>query len=84
MFVQVTDPAAFGGLDAFARETGWLARACRENPPRPGVDAVRLPGERALMRMREAREHGVPLFPGIMDRLTKKARSLDITPPEPC
>lgn len=84
VFVQVTDPAAFGGLDAFARETGWLARACRDNPPRPGVDAVRLPGERALMRMREARAHGVPLFPGIMDRLTKKARSLDITPPEPC
>ncbi|MEZ5826217.1 MAG: Ldh family oxidoreductase [Geminicoccaceae bacterium] len=84
VLVQVVDPEAFGGLDAFTRETGWLARACRENPPRPGVEKVRLPGERALARVRDARANGVPLYPGIMDRLAKKAASLGISPPGPC
>jgi hypothetical protein len=25
VFVQLIDPAAFGGREAFVRETGWLA-----------------------------------------------------------
>ena len=59
--VQVFDPDAFGGREAFIRQTGWLARACRENPPRPGVDRVRLPGERAMARRAEALSQGVML-----------------------
>ena len=47
VFVEVWDPALFGGADAFARETGWLAQACRESAPRPGFDRVRLPGRAA-------------------------------------
>lgn len=68
-FVQVTDPAAFGGRQAFTRQTGWLARACRSSAPRPGVERVRLPGEQALARRREALAHGVVMYPGIMDAL---------------
>ena len=37
VFVQAIDPAAFGGLDAFARQAEWIAQACRDNPPRAGV-----------------------------------------------
>ena len=29
VFLQVLDPAAFGGRERFERETGWLAQACR-------------------------------------------------------
>ncbi len=53
VFVQAIDPAAFGGLDAFARQAEWIAQACRDNPPRAGVDAVRMPGERGLARRRD-------------------------------
>jgi LDH2 family malate/lactate/ureidoglycolate dehydrogenase len=81
--VQVMDPAAFGGLDAFTRETGWLADACRATPPRPGVERVRLPGESGLRRKREALEKGVALYPGIMAKLVELARQHDITPPTP-
>ena len=35
-FVQVLDPEAFGGRDAFIRQQAWIARACREATPRPG------------------------------------------------
>lgn len=81
VFVQVMDPEAFGGTDAYVRQTGWLADACRSTPPRPGVERVRLPGENALGRRAEARAKGVALYPGIMDALTKKAEALGVTVP---
>lgn len=81
--VQVWDPAAFGGNDAFLRQTGWLADACRANPPRPGVARVRLPGEAALARKRAALENGVPLYPTIMDSLIQIADRLNVSLPVP-
>ncbi|SEQ75171.1 L-lactate dehydrogenase [Faunimonas pinastri] len=81
--VQVYDPEAFGGRDAFLRQTGWLADACRANPPRPGIERVRLPGEAALRRKREALSDGVTLHPGIVDGLKPHADRLGVTLPSP-
>ena len=80
VFVQVIDPAAFGGGGRFRRQTGWLANACRATPPVPGVDAVRLPGERGLARKRRALAEGVALYPGIMDALAPYAAKFGVTP----
>lgn len=82
-FIQVLDPEAFGGLDAFARQTGWLAEAARDNKPRPGVERVRLPGERGLARKRAMLGGGVALYPGIMDSLSTWAQMLDVQKPAP-
>lgn len=82
VFVQVMDPAAFGGVDAYLRQTGWLAEACRTNPPRPGVERVRLPGDSAMSRRADALEHGVVLYPGIADALKDRAAKLDISVPD--
>lgn len=81
VFVQVLDPAAFGGADAFQRQTGWTAAACRAAAPAPGVDAVRLPGERGLARKRRALAEGVALYPGILAALAPYADKLRVTPP---
>jgi LDH2 family malate/lactate/ureidoglycolate dehydrogenase len=81
VFIQVLDPEAFGGLDAFRRETGWLASACRDTPPVPGVDAVRLPGERGLAHKRRALAEGVALYRGIMEALAPYATKFGVTPP---
>jgi LDH2 family malate/lactate/ureidoglycolate dehydrogenase len=83
VFVQVIDPAAFGGSDAFRRETGWLAHACRESPPVPGVDAVRVPGQRGLALKRRALAEGVALYAGIMAALEPHAQKRGVTPPRP-
>jgi L-lactate dehydrogenase len=80
--VQVFDPEAFGGLDAFLRQTGWLADACHENPPRPGVPRVRLPGENGLAHKRIALAGGIPLFPGVLELLLPHAERLGIEMPE--
>ena len=69
VWVQVIDPAMFAGREAFIRQTSWLAAACRANPPRPGVSAVRLPGEQGLARKRAALANGLALHPEIMDNL---------------
>ena len=81
VFVQVLDPAAFGGIDAFRRETGWLATACRNSPAVPGVTAVRLPGERGLSNKRRALVEGVMLYPGILDALAPWVAKFGIAPP---
>lgn len=83
VFVQVIDPAAFGGAEGFRRQTSWTAAACRAAPPVPGVDAVRLPGERGLLHKRRALAEGVRLYPGIMAGLEPHAGRLRVTPPRP-
>ncbi|MCP5149981.1 MAG: Ldh family oxidoreductase [Chromatiales bacterium] len=83
VFVQVMDPALFAGADAFARETGWMARACRASPTVPGVDAVRMPGDRALARRRRALAEGVALYPGIIEALRPFAERAGLAPPTP-
>ena len=81
VFVQVIDPALFGGADEFRRETGWLATACRNTPPVPGVDAVRLPGERGLANKRRALAEGVALYPGILEALAPFAKKYGVQEP---
>ncbi|MBI2186878.1 MAG: Ldh family oxidoreductase [Acidobacteria bacterium] len=82
-FVQLMDPAAFGGREGFRRQSGWLAHACRGSRPRPGVERVRLPGEQALARKREALARGVVMYPGIMDALKPFAERFGIEMPAP-
>ncbi len=81
VYVQVMDPGAFGDARDFIRQMGHMAQACRDNPPAPGVEAVRLPGQAALARKRRALAEGVELYPGIMDALLPFADTLDVPVP---
>jgi L-lactate dehydrogenase len=82
VFVQVLDPRAFGGGDAFVRQTQWLADACHEAKPRPGVERVRLPGERGLALWRAQSAMGVRLYPSILPALAPWADKLGVAPPQ--
>ena len=81
VFVQVIDPARFGGSDAFTRQTDWLVNACHEATPRPGDPRVRLPGERALALHRAQSVEGVALYPAIMPALTPWSEKYAVTTP---
>lgn len=83
VFVQVLDPAAFGGREAFTAETGWLAAACRGAEVPPDRPPVRMPGDGALARKRAALSEGVVLYPTIMPALTTWAEKFDVNPPPP-
>lgn len=78
VLLQVTDPAAFAGLDNFTRQTQWTADACRANPPRPGGPAVRLPGQAGLAKQQAAAVQGVPLIPAVTDNLRAAAAQLGV------
>ena len=82
VFLQVIDPAAFGGTQAFLRQTGWLAEQAAQNPARPGGAPVRLPGARALALRDEQRRVGVALYPGIIEALAPWGERFGVTPPE--
>jgi LDH2 family malate/lactate/ureidoglycolate dehydrogenase len=81
VFVQALDPRAFGGLDAFRRQMDWLVSACHGATPRPGVERVRLPGERGLKLMREQLARGVALHPSILPALEPWAAKLGVAMP---
>jgi LDH2 family malate/lactate/ureidoglycolate dehydrogenase len=81
VYLQVMDPEAFGGAADFIRQTGFIADACRRNPPAPGVQAVRVPGQQSLARKRQALREGVRLYPGIMEGLRPLATRLGVALP---
>ncbi|PWK66419.1 Ldh family oxidoreductase [Aminobacter sp. AP02] len=78
VYLQVIDPTAFAGDAAFVRQTGWLADACRKNPPRPGVERVRLPGESSIWRKQQALADGLALHEGVFDKLKTEAERLGV------
>ncbi|MCW6509250.1 Ldh family oxidoreductase [Lichenifustis flavocetrariae] len=80
VFVQVFDPALFGGLAAFTRQTEWVAEACRTNPPVDPARPVRLPGAAAMRGMRDAMANGLTPRPGLLEALEPWAAKLGITP----
>jgi len=83
VFLQVFEPACFGGTAAFSRQTAWLAEACRQTPPRAGVERVRLPGEAALQRRADQLHRGVELRPDILPALAPWAQKLGVPLPAP-
>ncbi len=81
VFIQIIDPEGFGGRDAFERETGWLAQACRNVPQLPDRPRVRLPGERGLASRTHQLMNGVALHPDIMPALQPWAEKLGVRLP---
>lgn len=81
--VSVWDPDAFGGSEAFLRQSGWLVAACLDSPPRDQTMPVHLPGQGALARKAQALAAGVSLYNGIFEALAAEAASYDISLPRP-
>jgi len=82
VFLQVLDPDAFGGSEAFLREVGALNAACRSNRPLPGMPAVRVPGDRAADNAARSQAEGVRLPDEVWTRVAASAAELDVALPE--
>lgn len=83
VFVQVMDPDAFGGREAFLRQVETLNTACRANRPIPGGAAVRVPGDRAHEAMHLSQTKGVRLPDEVWTRVSASAADLGVPLPEP-
>ena len=83
VFLQMIDPRAFAGLDAFTRQTGFVTEQCQASRPAREGRAVRLPGERGMQLAAKQREEGVALYPSIMPALEPWCRKLGVAAPQP-
>lgn len=74
--------AAFADVETFKSRIDAAIDAMRSSATLPGVDAVRVPGERshAIRARREA--EGVPVHAGLRSALAELGRSLGVSPPE--
>ncbi len=81
VFMQLFDPAQFGGADHFAREVVDLAKFVRGCPRAPGIEAITLPGDPERNMLQYRSEHGVPIDEGNWRQLVERGNSLGIAPP---
>ncbi|MDR2451997.1 MAG: Ldh family oxidoreductase [Candidatus Accumulibacter sp.] len=83
VFLQLVDPDAFAGRDAFLRQMDFLAGRCHANAPIDPANPVRLPGELAQRRMREAERLGIEVAPKVREALASAAAKYGVALPEP-
>ncbi|MBS1208655.1 MAG: Malate/L-lactate dehydrogenase [Proteobacteria bacterium] len=69
IFLQVLDPAAFAGREAFLRQMDYLTDRCHANAPIDPQHPVRMPGEMEQRRIQAANESGVELSPAAQEAL---------------
>ena len=82
-FFIAIKPGAFGPEDAFAAQaTAYLDRI-KSSKKAPGVDEIRIPGERAATERDTRRHAGVPVVKAGWDIIAKRAKALGVAMPKP-
>ncbi|PHP67682.1 lactate dehydrogenase [Zhengella mangrovi] len=83
VFLQVIDPAAFAGADAFVSQVETLNDACRASRPAQGFSGVRIPGDRAAASLAATARSGVRVPDEVWTRVSASAADLAIPLPAP-
>jgi LDH2 family malate/lactate/ureidoglycolate dehydrogenase len=78
--IVVIDPAAFGDLAQFKAAVDELVASLHASTRMPGVDRVRVPGERSEELRRAQRREGIAIAPGLLQTLDRVAGDLGIAP----
>lgn len=73
VFLQVLDPEFFGGRDDFLRQVDYTTERCHANAPIDPAKPVRMPGEMAQRRMKEAECSGIDLSSPVIAALTARS-----------
>ena len=81
VFLQIIDPRAFAGLDAFTRQTDTVTDRCRASKPAQAGKPVRTPGEGGLKLSEAQLRDGVALYPSIMPSLAPWAEKYGVAAP---
>jgi L-2-hydroxycarboxylate dehydrogenase (NAD+) len=77
-FILALDIARFLPLDAYKAEIDRHVRELKESKRLPGVDEIRMPGERRRQCRAERIRDGVPLAPPLVTQLDKLAGELGV------
>ena len=76
--MMAVDIAAFADVQAFRQDVDEVWEVMKSSPTLPGVDEIRLPGERSEMLYRERMAQGVPLSAPLRKALDELADRLGI------
>jgi L-2-hydroxycarboxylate dehydrogenase (NAD+) len=76
--IMAVDIAAFADVEAFKQDVDEVWEVMKSSPTLPGVDEIRLPGERSENLYRERMAGGVPLGPALRKALDELAGGLGI------
>jgi LDH2 family malate/lactate/ureidoglycolate dehydrogenase len=79
-FILALDIARFLPLEAYKAEVDRHVRELKQSKRLPGVDEIRMPGERRLACREDRLRNGVPLAPPLVTQLDKLAQQLGIAP----
>ena len=82
VFLQVMDPQAFAGRDAFAEQMDHLAERCRDNRPVDPAKPVRLPGDQAARGIAQAAEQGIRYSQASWSAISDSALRLGVQLPQ--
>jgi LDH2 family malate/lactate/ureidoglycolate dehydrogenase len=83
IYLQVLDPQAFNGTEAFAQQMDWIAQQCESNPPADPQRPVRLPGRRGLALRDEQLAQGVRLSDGVVAAVAAWAARYELSMAQP-
>ncbi|MGI4777575.1 MAG: Ldh family oxidoreductase [Janthinobacterium lividum] len=81
VYLQIIDPRAFAGVDAFIQQTGRVSDQCHAARPIDANAPVRTPGEKGIALAGRQRAEGVVLYPTIMPTLAAWATRMGVEPP---
>ena len=81
VFLQLLDPGAFAGREAFLHQMDDLAERCHANAPIDPEKPVRLPGEMSQRRIKDAEEYGLELSPAVLAALSASAQRFGVALP---
>jgi uncharacterized oxidoreductase len=81
VLLVVWDPEQFAGKSHFFSEADKLIDYVRRGKRKPGIDAIRLPGDRSTELCRQRGRDGVPLDPGTWSALVELAGELRVALP---
>jgi L-2-hydroxycarboxylate dehydrogenase (NAD+) len=79
-FLMVVDIARFLPVAVFTAEVDRHVRDLRQSQRLPGVDVIRLPGDRRAECRAERLRDGVPLAKALIAQLDKMAAELKVKP----
>src|SRR6056300_1633490 len=78
-FIQVIDPEAFSGLEAFKEEMSFLTEQCLKNPTVDKKNKVRMPGQNALNKRKKSIEEGIFLSMETNSTLKEISNKFELT-----
>jgi len=81
VLMVVWAPGRFAGEQHLREQASHLVDAVRQSPRKPGIDAIRLPGDRSHASARDRGDHGLPIPPTLRNDLLALARHLNVAPP---